>query len=361
MSTFHAVIPAGGSGTRLWPLSREGRPKFLLPILGPRTMLQMTADRLRPMCVAGDIMIVTGRHHAADVYRQLVDDDGDQVLVEPSQKGSGPAIGLATAIICERDPEAIVGSFAADHYVTDLLLFRSAVRAAAHAAERGYLVTIGVQPTYPETGYGYIRPGSSIGALDGFDVLAVDAFQEKPDQSTATSYVQSGGYLWNTSMFVWKARTLMDEIRRYLPELHTALTTIAAAAGTARFQQTLEDVWPSIDEVTIDHGILERSDRIAVVPATFGWADVGTWHNLGEIVARDAVVPSILGAGTISIDSGNTLVAGTGDRKIIALVGVNDAIVVDTDDALLICARDRAQDVRLVVEELKRRGLSSAV
>ncbi len=215
--SFHAIVPAGGSGTRLWPLSRAKRPKFLLPLPGPRTMIQETVDRLMPLTDARNVMIMTGSAHAGEVRRQLPALDANQVIVEPMPRGSGPAIGLGVAIAAKRDPDAIVGSFAADHIVSQPDRFEDAVRAAIETARDGYLVTIGIQPSYPETGYGYIRSGGAIAEHNGISVSRVEEFKEKPDVITATRYVESGEYLWNASMFVWQARTLMEELHAPSP------------------------------------------------------------------------------------------------------------------------------------------------
>jgi mannose-1-phosphate guanylyltransferase len=351
---FYAIVPAGGSGTRLWPLSRAARPKFLLPLPGPRSMIQETVHRLAQLADERDIFIITGASHGGAVQQQLPNLTAEQFVVEPLPRGSGPAIGLGTAIIARRDPDAIVGSFAADHVVERPERFVDAVRAAIKTAEDGYLVTIGIEPTYPETGFGYIRCGSPLGARAGSPVLRVDEFKEKPDLETATRYVSSGHYLWNASMFVWQARALLDEMRRLLPELAEALECIAADWDTPRRDATLAAIWPTVQDVTIDHGILEHADRVAVVPADLGWTDLGDWHGYGN-VASDGSAPNLAqGAELLARDASGAVVIGNG--RLIALVGIDNVIIVDTEDALLICERSRAQEVKAVVEELKRRG-----
>lgn len=349
---FYPIIPAGGSGTRLWPLSRADRPKFLLPLPGPDTMVQATVKRLLPLCRAEDILIVTGRAHAREVAEQLPCLSEEQIIVEPAPRGSGPAIGLGTAIIHRRDPDALVGSFAADHIVESPPAFHEAVRTAMRAAEAGHLVTIGLQPTFPETGYGYIRSGEPLDGVPG--VFRVVEFKEKPDLATATRYVSAGTYLWNASMFVWRASVLLDEMRRLLPDLSDALAAIAADWDTPRRTATLERIWPTIRDVTIDHGILEHSDRVAVVPADMGWTDLGDWHGFGTVVARGAAAPVAVNCDSIVHDASGVVLVGNG--RLIAVLGVDNVVVVDTDDAVLVCERTRAQDVRTLVEELRRRG-----
>jgi mannose-1-phosphate guanylyltransferase len=282
-------------------------------------------------------------------------------------RGSGPAIGLGAAIAYQRDPEAIVSSFAADHVVTERAVFENAVHAAIDVAARDYLVTIGIQPSYPETGYGYIRVGDSIIESNGLDVRKVDEFKEKPDFHTAERYVTSGEYLWNASMFVWRARVLMEEMYRYLPEVAESLTTIAAAWDTPDRASIMADIWPTIEEVTIDTGILERSNRVAVVPGLFGWTDLGDWHGYGK-VAGETIDGALAGNGSgnltvnadlLTIDAHNAVVLGNG--RLVALLGLDNVVVVDTEDALLVCDRSRAQDVRKLVDELKRRGSTELI
>jgi mannose-1-phosphate guanylyltransferase len=356
---FHAVIPAGGSGTRLWPVSRARRPKFLLPLPGPRTMIQETVDRLARLCDRSRVTIITGAAHAEEVRRQLPDIDASQLIVEPLARGSGPAIGLGAVVAMLRDPEAIVGSFAADHVVTQPELFERTIRAAMAAAERGYLVTVGIEPGYPETGYGYIRSGAPIDSHDGVEFCEVLEFREKPDPETAEQFVNSGEYLWNASMFVWQARTLLDEMRRHLPDVAEALEQIAVDWHTPRRDETLARVWDGIRDVTIDHGILEKSDRVAVVPGRFGWTDLGDWNGFGSVVtaARDENLG--LNAELLTRDVSGTVVFGNG--RLVALLGVNNLVVVDTPDALLIVDRARAQEVKHFVEELRQRGSTDLI
>ena len=351
---FYAIVPAGGSGTRLWPLSRAARPKFLLPLPGPRSMIQETIARLTPLASERDIFIITGASHGDAVQLQLPDLTPEQFIVEPLPRGSGPAIGLATAIIAQRDPDAIVGSFAADHVVEHPERFVQAVRAAIATAADGYLVTIGIHPTYPETGFGYIHCGAPLGERAGSQVFSVDEFKEKPDLETATRYVSGGNYLWNASMFVWQARALLAEMRRLLPELSDALEHIAVDWDSPRRAETLAAIWPTVQDVTIDHGILEHAARVAVVPADLGWTDLGDWNGYGNVAATASEPNLVAGAELLALDASGAVVIGNG--RLIALVGIDNVIIIDTNDALLVCERSRAQDVKAVVDELKRRG-----
>jgi mannose-1-phosphate guanylyltransferase len=322
-------------------------------------MIQETVDRLLPLCDERNVMIMTGKAHAEEVRRQLPGLGADQVIVEPMPRGSGPAIGLGVAIAAKRDPDAIVGSFAADHIVTHPERFEAAVRAAIETARDGYLVTIGIQPSYPETGYGYICSGSSIGTHDGLIISRVEEFKEKPDVITATRYVESGEYLWNASMFVWQARTLLHEVQRHLPDLAAALETIAAAWDTPERDLVMAETWPEIQDVTIDNGILEKSNRVAVVPGDFGWTDLGDWHGFGTVSCDDPQANTVINAELLASDVQGAVVMGNG--RLVALLGVSDIVVVDTNDALLVCDRSRAQEVRELVEALKRRGSTDLI
>jgi mannose-1-phosphate guanylyltransferase len=346
------VIPAGGSGTRLWPLSRATRPKFLLPLLGERSLLQQTVDRISALIPPERIVVVCGPAHAAPVARQLPELPERQVVVEPAPLGSGPAIVLATALIARRDPEAIVASFAADHEVSNPPAFQSAVRVAIAAARDDWLVTIGLTPTRPETGFGYIeRSEDVVVCTDEGTAYRAERFVEKPNPETAQDYVASGRFLWNASMFVWRARALLDQVARLQPELYAGVNRIAAAWGTPEQERITAEIWSRLLESTIDEGILERADRLAVVPAAFGWSDVGDWNNLGELIARDPFGNSVRGDLVQSETRNSVVWSETG--RLVALVGLDNIAVVDTEDALLVVDRTHAQEVRRIVDQLK--------
>jgi mannose-1-phosphate guanylyltransferase len=317
-------------------------------------MIQETVARLLPLTAVDKIHIITGGDHAAAISEQLSDIPDEAVIVEPAPRGTGPAIGLGVALAARMNPKAVVGSFAADHYVRYPEQFHQDVEAAIEVATDGYLVTIGIEPQYPETGYGYIHVGDALGTFAGRTAHKVREFVEKPDLETAEGYVDSGNYLWNASMFVWRADVLMDEMRTLLPEHYAALSRISDAWDSPERDKVLAEEWAGMADVTIDHGILERSQRVAVIPSRMGWTDVGDWHSVGSIRAGGGDTSVIDGAEVIEIDSHNNIVEGAG--RLVALVGVDNMIVVDTGDALLVCDRSRAQNVKAVVDRLRAEG-----
>lgn len=349
---FWAVIPAGGSGSRLWPLSRSARPKFLLPLLGKDSLLQQTFDRLKRLTDPSRILVVCGPAHAAAISRQLPGLPTDNIIIEPSPMGTGPALALASALIQRQDPRAVMGSFAADHDVVDVDSFCRAVRTAIATAETGDLVTVGLTPTRPETGYGYIERTDDV-RLETSTGTAFRAarFVEKPELERAKQYVESGKFLWNASMFVWRVDSLAAELRRLQPEIHAGARKIAASWHSREQERITAEVWSTFPNVTIDHGIMEHASRIAVVPADMGWSDVGDWHGLGELIEHDEVGNAVRGD-LIQIDTKNSVVWSE-SRRVVATVGLDNVIVVDTDDALLVVDRDRSQDVRKIVDMVK--------
>ncbi len=349
-----AVIPAGGAGTRLWPMSRRHSPKFLHDLTGSgQSLLRETWDRLSPL-VGDRMLVVTGAAHEDAVRAQLPMLARDAVVGEPSPRDSMPAIGLAAAILERRDPEAVLGSFAADHVVTDRAAFREAVEQAVVLARGGELVTIGIEPTHPSTGFGYIRLGDPLGVDGAEHGCRVREFVEKPDADTARAYVDSGEYRWNAGMFVVGATTLLELLAQNHPEMVLALRTAAAEPHRMR------ELWPSITKIAIDHAVAEpaaAAGRVAVVPASIGWDDVGDFAALGGLVPDHPEHPGLRLIGdpsdVLALDA-TGLVATSG--RTVALIGVHDLVVVDTQDAVLITTPDRAQDVKKVVEALTNAG-----
>ncbi len=365
---MYAVVPAGGSGTRLWPLSRAAHPKFLHDLSGGgRTLIQATYDRLAPLAGPERTYVVTGGAHAAGIARQLPDLPTSHLLVEPAPRDSAPAIGLAAALIARRDPDAVMGSFAADHVVRDEPAFRGAVSQAVAVASAGFLVTIGITPTAPDTGYGYLRRGEAlpvgtlpVGTLPVGSAYAVAEFKEKPTLEVAQAYLATGRYSWNASMFVWQVAVFLAELRRQQPELHDGLSRIADAWGTPAQDEILGSIWPGLPKVTVDEGVMEDAaarGRVAMVPGDFGWHDIGDWNTLATVLPASAEGNVVLGeaAQHVAVDTWNTVVA-PGSGRVVATLGVSDLVVVDTADALLVCPRARAQDLRLLVAALRAQG-----
>lgn len=350
---FWAVIPAGGAGTRLWPVSRRTSPKFLHDLTGTgRTLLQGTWDRLAPLS-EGRVVVVTGDAHVDAVREQLP--DASDVVAEPSPRDSMPAIGLAAAIIERRDPEAVIGSFAADHVIDQVDLFGAAVRAAVAVARTGKIVTIGITPTAPSTAFGYIREGDPLGVEGAESACAVAEFVEKPDAATATAYLAGGGFWWNAGMFVVQATVLLDALALEHPEMAASLRAVAADPST------LAEVWPSLTKIAIDLAVAEpaaTAGLVAVVPAAFRWDDVGDFDSLGTLLPDVDGRPGVKVIGdpgsVVTVDGTGVVVPGSG--RVVALVGLDDVVVIDTPDAVLVMSRERAQDVKKVVQALTADG-----
>lgn len=349
---FWAVIPAGGAGTRLWPLSRAGAPKFLHDLTGSgSSLLQQTRDRVVPL--ADDrVLVVTGAAHEPAVAAQL--GDGVEIVAEPSPRDSMAAIGLAAALLEARDPDAVLGSFAADQVIGDVDAFHACVReAAALAASRDVLVTLGIEPTHPATGFGYIRSGGLVDPDGGGTARIVEQFVEKPDAATAAEYVASGAYRWNGGMFVVRAGFLLELLERHHPDLAAGLRAIAAAP------ERMAELWPDLEKIAIDHAVAEPAADlgvVATVPGTFDWDDVGDFHALAGLLPAPAGVAVLGDAARVrTLDATGIVVANGGDREI-AVIGLDDVVVVDTGDALLVTSRERAQDVKKIVEQLKAEG-----
>ncbi len=376
---FCAIVPAGGAGTRLWPLSRAGHPKFLLDLTGSgRTLLQQTWDRLVPLTGEGGILVVTGASHARAVAGQLDGLPPGNLLAEPSPRDSTAAICLAAAVVRRRRPDAVVGSFAADAVIRDVPAFHTAVREAVAAARAGYVVTLGIEPDHPSTAFGYIRLGGPLGAEGAPSACRVERFVEKPDAATAAAYLAEGVYRWNAGMFVARADVLLDMLAEYRPELATGLEKIADAWDTDRRDAVLAEVWPGLEKVAIDYAVAEpaaAAGRVAVVPAALGWDDVGDFAALADLVAEgspDSVATgsgngpdgapdaawrvSVLGDGAhvLTAHAGGFVVPSSG--RVVAVVGLEDVVVVDTPDVVLVTTKAHAQAVKQVVDRLKADG-----
>jgi mannose-1-phosphate guanylyltransferase/mannose-6-phosphate isomerase len=351
------VILAGGSGTRFWPLSRRLAPKQLLSLTGERTMLQDTALRIEPSVPAERIWVVTGRELADETRRQLrLVNIGASIMSEPVGRNTALAIAVAAERLLAVDSDAVMVVLPADHTVAKPDVFRASLALAADVAREGYLVTIGIAPRRPETGYGYIKLGAPL-LRDGgekrrrVDAFRVERFVEKPDRKRAEKYLATGKYVWNSGMFVWRASIVVEELRRYAPGLAAAGTEIANAMSAPAVEEArLRELYERAESVSIDYAVMERSKRVAVVPAEFGWSDVGSWAALDDIAAKDERGNIITGR-VVNVDSQRSIVYA--QDRVVATIGLDNLVVVDTPDATLVCAKDRAQDVRKVVDALE--------
>jgi len=354
---IYPVIMAGGSGTRFWPLSRKDRPKQFLPLAGDEPLLAATVTRLPPLAKAKETFVVCGPAHAAAARRMLPKLPEQNFIVEPCARNTAPCVGLAALHVARKDPRGVIVMLPADHHISRPAAFRDALASAADLAQRGSVATIGIKPSRPETGYGYLKIGPRLAARGRKGKGAahkVERFVEKPDVVTAARYLADGGYLWNSGIFAFRADVILDEIRRAMPVLGEQLDAIDAAFGTPAYKKTLARVFPECPSISIDYGVMEKSKRIAVVPADFGWSDVGSFAALPDVKPTDRL-GNVAEGDAVVVDAHNTVVLAKGGRPV-AVVGIDDVVVVDAGDAVLVCRRDRAQDVRQAVEELSRRG-----
>jgi mannose-1-phosphate guanylyltransferase len=366
LERFYSIIPAGGVGSRLWPLSRADAPKFLHDLTGSgNSLLRDTWDRLAPISGAQRVMVVTGRAHRAAVEKELPEHSDHNVVLESEPKDSSAAIGLAAAILMHREPDVIVGSFAADHVIKDQRSFTRAVREAVAVAEAGYIATIGIEPDEPAVGFGYIHCGGEIAVEGAASALLVESFVEKPDHATARGYLESGHYLWNAGMFIARADVLLNQLKESEPALHAGLTELAEAWDTSRRGAVVDAVWPGLKKIAIDYSVAEpaaKAGRLAVVPGHFSWDDVGDFASIAKVHSggRKADL-AILGENRRILADDATGVVFSQSKRLIALIGVHDIVVVDTEDALLVTTTAHAQRVKSVVDALKLGGSSDVL
>lgn len=350
---YYAVIMAGGGGTRLWPLSREAHPKQMLRLLSDRSLFQTSVQRLEGIFPPERILVVTVKDQAADLKRQVPDIPEENFLLEPLPRGTAPVVGLAAVALQRRDPQAVMAILTADHYIGNEDRFRRLLTAAYDVAQDDFLVTLGIEPTFPATGYGYIQRGELLGTYRDLDVYRVDRFREKPDQEQAEKMLAAGDHSWNSGMFVWRVKPILEEFSRQMPQLDQTLAEIGQAWDTAEGQQVLENLWPDIEKETIDYGIMEAAQQVAVIPAEgLNWSDVGSWDSLFEVLPGDEAGNIVMGGQHIGLDTRDSLVYVDRERRLIVTIGVEDLVVVDTDDVLLVCRKDQAQNVRQIVDRL---------
>jgi mannose-1-phosphate guanylyltransferase/mannose-6-phosphate isomerase len=362
---LHVVILAGGGGTRLWPLSRTHYPKQFLRLLGDQTLLQQTVLRVREVISEDRLWIVTGQEQEFLIHSQLaalsgLDARASHILAEPAPRNTAAAIGLAALHIVQHDPQAVMVVLPADHWIERQQEFLALLASAVELAQREALVTLGIVPTRPETGYGYIQRGARVWDKDfspqvRHEAYRVAQFVEKPSAPVAQAYLASGDSYWNAGIFIWRAATILTEIATHLPQLHRGLETLAPSLARSDYTDSLVQVYRDLDAISIDHGVLEKSSRLLVLPAEIGWSDLGEWTTIHRLSPRDERGNTRSG-NVLDVDSNNTFVYGNG--RVVATIGLKDTVVIDTDDALLVCAQDRTQEVKTVVQQLQARQAS---
>jgi mannose-1-phosphate guanylyltransferase len=358
MSHLYGLILAGGRGTRFWPRSRRSRAKQVLNFFGDRTLIQQTVDRLKPLLPPDRIWILTNHHLRAEIVAQLPEVPPHQILAEPAQRNTAPAIGLAAQIISTLDPDAVMGVFPADHVIAKPSAYLQLLKPAFKAAGQGKIAVIGIQPRWAETGYGYIEfvkkhlPQQVSGARTNAAV-DVASFREKPDAKTAAKFVKAKNFYWNAGMFFWRTSVLLDNLRRFQPKTAALLASLPPITDP-QFAPRLEAVFPLCKDISIDYAVLEHANNVVGIPAgDIGWSDVGSWNAVYELHKRDAQGNALLAASIVEKSTGNYVEAG---KKMVALLGVKDLIIVDTPDALLIADRSRAQEVGELVKRLEKAG-----
>lgn len=354
MDHYYAIIMAGGGGTRLWPLSRADQPKQLHPLLEEHSMFRSSVERLAPLFTPDRVYVVTGQKYVDAMRADAPEIPAANFIAEPYGRDSGPAAALGMAVIQARDPEAVVVLLTADHHIADKARFRAVLAAGAELAKTGPIVTLGISPSYPATSFGYIRRGERLGQVGGFDAYTSLGFTEKPDRARAEGFVASGEYSWNSGMFIWTCATAMRELERQQPALHAGMRHVQALVDTPAFAGELAAVWDGLPRISLDFAVMEGAEQMAVIPVDIGWSDVGSWDAIYDLLPPDEHGNILKGDGKrLAVDTHHTLVYSD---KLTVTIGVDDIIIVDTPDALLICRRDRAQDVRTVVNMLKQRG-----
>jgi mannose-1-phosphate guanylyltransferase len=331
------------------------RPKQLLPLLGRETLFQATVSRLEPLFPPERILVVTVAGQAREMKEQVPSIPDGNYLIEPAPRGTASVVALAAAVLQKRDPQAVMAIQTADHHIRDRDLFNDLIRTSIEVAEKKYLVTLGITPTFPSTGYGYIQQGEPLAGDFKYPVYTVKRFKEKPDEITAQQLLQTGDHSWNSGMFVWRADTILTEIEKQMPELFDAVRAIASAWDIDRREDVVRQRWSNLKSQTIDYGVMEKAERVVVMPAGgLGWSDVGSWDSLFEVLVPDADGNVAVNAEHIAIDSHNTLVYSSGSQRLLVTIGLENVIVVDSGDVLLVCRTDQAQRVRDVVERLRK-------
>jgi mannose-1-phosphate guanylyltransferase len=353
-SDLYFVIMAGGRGTRFWPRSRSKRPKQLLDIVGRKTILEQTIDRILPLTDWDHIFVVTEIPQAEATQAILPDLPESRLIVEPLGRNTAPCIGLMAVILEQIDPAAIMAVLPADHYIQDVPSFQETLSAAVQAARGGdYLITLGISPNFPETGYGYLEQGAQLKDIKGHPVWEVKAFHEKPDRSKAETMIKAGNYLWNSGIFVWTVSAILNDFSRFVPAMYDEVQKLKPFLNTPDWERALLAGYEAMENISIDYAVMEKADNVLMLRGDFGWNDVGTWEAVYHLQPKDDNENCLTGPAWV-LDSQGCLVYSP--QKTVALIGMKDLVVVDTADAILVCPRERAQEVKKIVERLEAEG-----
>jgi len=355
----YAVIMAGGGGTRLWPVSRRDRPKQMLPLLEEhRTLFQTTVERLKGLLPPERILVVTVTEQAHNLQEQASEIPAENFLMEPLPRGTASVVGLAAIALRQRDPQAVMAILPADHFIRNRDLFHLLIRVAVDVAEKSYLVTLGITPTYAGTGYGYIQRGEAIPERVIYPVYRVSRFMEKPNEEQARVMLSTGDHSWNSGIFIWRVDAILSEIEKQMSGLYASLLEIESAWKTPKRDEAIRRLWPALKNETVDYGVMEHADRVVVLPAGgLEWSDVGSWDSLFDVLLPDKNGNIVFAGQHIAEDTHNSLVYGNGSERLVVTIGVDDLIIVDSGDVLLVCHKDQAQKVRKVVDNLKKSNL----
>ncbi|KAF0112076.1 MAG: mannose-1-phosphate guanylyltransferase [Chloroflexi bacterium] len=351
---FYAVIMAGGGGTRLWPLSRKATPKQMLCLFGGKSLFQIALDRLDGIFDPNQIFIVTVADQVDTLSNLAPHIPIANFLIEPMPRGTAAVVAMAAACIKKKDPEGVIAILTADHFIKNVSVFQNILKASYDLAKTGVLVTMGIQPTFPATGYGYIENGELVGEFQNLKAYKVNAFIEKPAETRAAEFLRNGKHNWNSGMFIWKVEVVLNEIRRFMPTLYDIVNQLSPLLAVDHANQEFIDLWYSIKPQTIDYGIMEKSDRVVVIPASdLGWNDVGSWDSLFEVLSPDLNGNIVLSSKHIGIDTDDCLIYSTSPVRLVVTIGTQNMIVIDTPDAVLVCPRGESQKVKELVQYLK--------
>ncbi len=356
---YHALIMAGGSGTRLWPLSRKDRPKQSLALIEERTMFQVTAFRLQPLISLERVHVVTNALMAEIFKEQVPGIPAENYIVEPGPKDSGPAAALGLQHIAHHDPNATVAILTADHHIGKVNRFLQVLESSYAVAQQGYIVTLGITPSFAATGFGYIEQGATLGEFKGLTAYQAARFAEKPKLEVAQEWLAGGKHTWNSGMFILSCKTGLGEFARQQASFAEALGRLDGKIGTPGYAAALDAAWAIAPKKSIDYAIMEGAEKVAVIPVDIGWSDIGSWASLMEVLAADSA-GNVVQGDHIGIDTTNSLIRGNAQR-IIATVGVRDLVIVDTPDAVFVCPLDRVQEAKAIVEKLKARGRTDVI